>query len=313
MPSPTADALPRLPNELFDRIITFVIADSVHSICVSPGDTTWDMDVLPTLHKVSPLFRAISTEVVRKAFDMPHVKQTADPGEDAENEHSSVLQTLPKILTYLHSIGTRLRHPTDWGQVTFQNITCPTGPFVLAYMLYLSCATIRRNAMQGSVAMFQSSHAAIFAALEQNMCMCGMVVPALVTGLLEESVRVEVGLARYGLEIVRCFCELDEHADSIVVHRAATAENGLTFEIALASFEYFIARLELANIEYRRMNMAGNSESRPFELPGVLPTLRKIHGLDLVEGVEFKLVERIQALVDEWSYACPFLNPKNLI
>jgi hypothetical protein len=109
-----------------------------------------------------------------------------------------VLQTLPKILTYLHSIGTRLRHPTDWGQVTFQNITCPTGPFVLAYMLYLSCATIRRNATQGSVAMFKSSHAAIFAALEQNMCMCGMVVPALVTGLLEESVRVEVGLARYG-------------------------------------------------------------------------------------------------------------------
>jgi hypothetical protein len=50
-----------------------------------------------------------------------------------------------------------------------------------------------------------------------------------------------------------------------------------------------------------------------LQLPGVLPTLRKIHGLDLVEGVEFKLVERIQALVDEWSYACPFLNPKNLI
>ena len=90
MHSPTANALPRLPNELFDRIITFVIADSVHSICVSPGDTTWDMEVLPTLHQVSPLFRAISTEVVRKAFDMPRVKQTADPGEpDAVDEHSS--------------------------------------------------------------------------------------------------------------------------------------------------------------------------------------------------------------------------------
>ena len=90
MHSPAANALPRLPNELFDRIITFVIADSVHSICVSPGDTTWDMDVLPTLHQVSPLFRAISTEVVRKAFDMPRVKQTVDPGEpDAVDEHSS--------------------------------------------------------------------------------------------------------------------------------------------------------------------------------------------------------------------------------
>jgi hypothetical protein len=108
-------------------------------------------------------------------------------------------------------------------------------------------------------------------------------------------------------------------------HRGADNKS----QIALTSFERFLGRVELANIEYRRMNMVGKSESRPFEvcfpcfvatrrseillqLPGVLPTLRKIHGLDLVEG-EFKLTERIQALVDEWSHACPFLNLKNPI
>ena len=112
----------------------------------------------------------------------------------------------------------------------------------------------------------------------------------------------------------------------LVFHWSDRADN--KSQIALTSFECFLGRVESANIEYRRMNMVGNFESRPFEvcfpmilsqravlkfllqLPGVIPTLRKIHGLDLVEG-EFKLAERIQALVDEWSHACPFLHPKN--
>ena len=34
-----------------------------------------------------------------------------------------------------------------------------------------------------------------------------------------------------GLEIVRCFCELDERADAIVAHRAGTAEDAATFEV----------------------------------------------------------------------------------
>ena len=73
---------------------------------------------------------------------------------------------------------------------------------MLAYVLYLSCTTIRRNSIQGSVGMFKSSHAAIFAALQQSMCLCESVVPALITGLLEESVRVEVGLATSGIFFV---------------------------------------------------------------------------------------------------------------
>ena len=36
-----------------------------------------------------------------------------------------------------------------------------------------------------------------------------------------------------GLEIVRCFCELDEHADAIVAHRAGTAEDATTFEVCI--------------------------------------------------------------------------------
>lgn len=62
--------------------------------------------------------------------------------------------------------------------------------------------------MQGSVGMFKSSHVAIFAALQQSMSiiMCGLVVPALVTGPLEESLGVEYGLGRYGTGFFGFFC-----------------------------------------------------------------------------------------------------------
>lgn len=34
-----------------------------------------------------------------------------------------------------------------------------------------------------------------------------------------------------GLEIVRCFCELDERADAIVAHRAGAAEDATRLEV----------------------------------------------------------------------------------
>lgn len=59
-----------LPNELLHKIIPWVLCDSVHSICVSTEDTTWEKNVMVILHEVSPTFRAISSEIAVKAFDI---------------------------------------------------------------------------------------------------------------------------------------------------------------------------------------------------------------------------------------------------
>lgn len=67
-----------LPNELLHKILLAVICDSVHTICISPEDTTWEKGMLETLHQVSPTFKAIANELVAKAFDLPKNIRTDD-------------------------------------------------------------------------------------------------------------------------------------------------------------------------------------------------------------------------------------------
>lgn len=59
-----------LPNELLHKIILLVLCDSVHAICVSTDDTKWEQNVMETFHEVSPAFKAISTELAVKTFDI---------------------------------------------------------------------------------------------------------------------------------------------------------------------------------------------------------------------------------------------------
>ena len=59
-----------LPNELLYNIISWVLVNSVHSICVSTEDVSWEKDVMNILCDVSPAFRAIAMEVVAKAFEI---------------------------------------------------------------------------------------------------------------------------------------------------------------------------------------------------------------------------------------------------
>jgi hypothetical protein len=57
-----------IPNELLHKILTRVIADSVHSVCISYIEESWNMDVFFTLSSVCFSFKEISTEVALKAF-----------------------------------------------------------------------------------------------------------------------------------------------------------------------------------------------------------------------------------------------------
>ena len=60
-----------LPNELLHKIMLLVITESVHTICLSTEDTNWEKNIMDTFYQVSPAFRAISSELAAKAFDIP--------------------------------------------------------------------------------------------------------------------------------------------------------------------------------------------------------------------------------------------------
>ena len=59
-----------LPTELIYNIISWVLVNSIHSICVSTGDVNWEKNVMNILCDVSPSFRAIAIEIVAKAFEI---------------------------------------------------------------------------------------------------------------------------------------------------------------------------------------------------------------------------------------------------
>ena len=59
-----------LPTELIFNIISWVLVNSIHSICVSTGDVNWEKDVMNILCDVSPSFRAIAIEIAAKAFEI---------------------------------------------------------------------------------------------------------------------------------------------------------------------------------------------------------------------------------------------------
>jgi len=64
---PTTGTL-QLPPELLHKVITWVLAQSVHSICVSSDEVGWELKLMETLCLVSSAFRDIALEVACKAF-----------------------------------------------------------------------------------------------------------------------------------------------------------------------------------------------------------------------------------------------------
>ena len=68
-----------LPTELIYNVVSWVLINSIHSVCVSTGDINWDKDVMNILCDVSPSFRAIAIEIAAKAFDISR-------GPDEEEE-----------------------------------------------------------------------------------------------------------------------------------------------------------------------------------------------------------------------------------
>lgn len=110
----------------------------------------------------------------------------------------SLLRTIRGIFVYLSRLGMRLRHPSDWGSVSFQTIDCSASSFVFAYALYLSCLSLRRNASRSTRDTFESTHTVILTALTQSEALCHRVFPEEVTGNLMRGVEEEFALARSG-------------------------------------------------------------------------------------------------------------------
>lgn len=290
-----------LPNELLHNIILSVLVNSVHSICVSTGDVSWEKDVMNILCHVSPAFRAIAIEIVAKAFEI---------SKETDEEEERLFTTLQQIFVYLHQLAVRLRDPSEWGTVSFQVMDCLVSPYVFAYALYLSCTSLRRHAGRSPRDVFEGTHQVVLSALTQSEALCNRVLPMNMTDLIREKIQDEFRYAHAGVVIVQSFHELNEYVDAMIILYPSRKKDGTGPLAGVRSLIHRSLSKFEAGYEGYSCHVAGNSpcpDPRIYELPGVLPALRKAYGLTFEED-EYNLRERIQRLVDLWIDGCPFLN-----
>jgi hypothetical protein len=68
------------PSELLHKILTDVLAESIHAICVAPELCGWDMDVVWMLAGTCYTWRAIVKDILVMAF-------AQGAGESTQEEH----------------------------------------------------------------------------------------------------------------------------------------------------------------------------------------------------------------------------------
>jgi len=254
-----------------------------------------------TLHEVSPSFKAISTEIAVKAFDI---------ARDIRNDDAAFLKTIREIFTYLSLLGTRFRHPSEWGNTSVQTIDCSASSYVFAHALYLSCASLRRNAIRSPRDGYETTHNVILAALDQAEALCDRVRPSEMTYLLRKSMCQERELAVVGLKVVQGFGDLMYYTDALVLFQSHVENDG-TGPVAGARslIHSSLRKVDGLYEAYEGILDKKSSSLEPhvYELPGVFQCLRKVATLTINED-QFFIRERIKQLVDHWSIACPFLD-----
>ena len=157
---------------------------------------------------------------------------------------TSLLRTLREIFTYLSHLGTRFRHPSERGNISVQTIDCSASSYVFAHALYLSCTSLRRNAIRSPRDVYETTHNVIFSALDQAESLCDRVKPQEMTFLLRKSICQERELAvvgqsfhsisrsRFksnlcsGLKVVGGFDNLTYYADALSLFQSHLAANG---------------------------------------------------------------------------------------
>ena len=197
-----------LPAELIHNIISWVLVNSIHSICVSTEDVKWEKDIMNILCNVSPSFRAIAIEIVAKAFE---ISRGTDTDEEEErwtpalyyliqclNGSHRILATIQQIFIHLRQLGVRVRDRTEWESVSFQVVDISKSPFTSAYALYISCVSLRRYASRSHREDFETANQVVLSALAQSENLCNRVWPINMTDLIRKKIQDELQYAHAG-------------------------------------------------------------------------------------------------------------------
>ncbi|KAF8063991.1 hypothetical protein FPV67DRAFT_1451238 [Lyophyllum atratum] len=276
-----------IPNELLSRIILRVIANSVHAICIYPGDVEWEMNVLPTLCRVSYNFRAVTLELTRRAFQV-------SPAEDI----SSIFPPIAKQLQRLRLFGLRLHRPSRY--TSYFEPLADDSLLIYGYSLFLSAMDLRYNSVSCQPTVFQTTQEIIINALSMSLVMCPKVEPPGMAQVLSDAMCKQMVLVRSGLDIVQASVRLDH-----LIELRESLDNSEEEDVEQKRFETRnhivdeIEKIEVADKIYAEV-IESDQIFMPAELPGVIPVIKKLRQV-VVKDHGQKIAKRLDSLLEKWS------------
>ena len=198
---PTSRTL-RLPPELLQKVITWVIAQSVHSICILSDDVEWELESMETLCLVSSGFREIALKVACKAFGIQHKENHLSCPRYA----CDCDDRCPNVTSFSSSSSSE--PATAFARLWFtrQNILKPSiippikDNLVSGYTVYMAVINLRLTTFDtfGNSNVFQKVHQTMLMLLENALTHCRKIEPAGVADLLKSSLNDEIDILRIG-------------------------------------------------------------------------------------------------------------------
>ncbi|KAG5641219.1 hypothetical protein DXG03_005753 [Asterophora parasitica] len=288
------------PNELLHDIVLRVVATSIHTICVSPDDVEWEMNVLSTLCRVSFNFRTITLELARRAFQ----------SKPEEGLHT-VLPPFVKQMERLRVFGLRLHRPAEKHASYFEPLQ-EDSLLIFGYSLFLSAMSLRYNSSDASPQAFETTHEIIISALSASLVICLKVEPPGMGDVLSDIMCMEMDLVRSGLDIVRAALQLDRLMRGAPIkmplhypEAAKEEEDPIAkrrLQLTLTRIHEEVEKIEKAEVIYASV-IASDKIFVPKKLPGVIPVLKRLREF---EGSEPSITDRVDTLLDQGSAFVPF-------
>ncbi|KAJ7619688.1 hypothetical protein FB45DRAFT_931418 [Roridomyces roridus] len=199
-----------LPTELVFKILTHVLAHSVHKVVMSPDpDIDWFLNVHHTLSSVCFSFREIMRGISTKAFQYTPSTGATDVATHSLPEH------VHRQLRNLRQLGKVVREPSV-GSFTLESLD-PTAPqLVQGYSLYIAIVYLRTQASRSTREIYRSTSVTIFGAvITLSKVLYSRIAPREVSVMLQAATEDEAELSNIGVLLVKKFTALSDLLDSI--------------------------------------------------------------------------------------------------
>ncbi|KAJ7729396.1 hypothetical protein DFH07DRAFT_850264 [Mycena maculata] len=279
-----------LPNELLFKILTHVLAYSVHTVVISSADVAWYLRAHHTLSSVSFVFRELMTGISSKAFDFAVSDATPTL---AQHVHQQMLA--------LRALGGAIRTPSNPGSFSLDALDARAPSLVQGYSLYVAIVYLRTQAARSTPSIFLSTSSTIFGAvLALSGVLYNRVVPGEVAALLHEATAAEAALSTISVRVVKHCGVLADLVDDLA------AKDEERTELNQTKAEEVVGILDGADAEFRtlfRRSLPCCTDRWVARLPDVYSTLERVHGVVVQqEGlIGEDAVQKLGALVEAWA------------